>query len=74
MSFYDPGELNEPPLHYVDGRVDHYQGGKPATCPDCAPPSCPDCVDKHPDYRSFFGHLDMDPETGATILVAHRKP
>jgi hypothetical protein len=61
------------PLHFVNGRADHYAGGKPATCPDCDPPSCVDCIGKHADYRSDFGHLDMDPETGATILVAHRR-
>ncbi len=34
----DPGEANEPALHDLDGReADHYAGGKPATCPDCAP-------------------------------------
>lgn len=34
-------------------------------------PSCPDCRGMHSDYRSDFGHLDMDPKTGATILVRH---
>ena len=38
------------------------------------PPSCADCAGRHPDYRSDFGHLDMDPTTGATILVQHREP
>ena len=33
--------------------------------------ACPECFDKHSDYRSDFGHLDMDPTTGATILVQH---
>jgi len=73
LTLYDPGEANEPPLHMVNGRPDHYEGGKPGTCAACEPPSCPDCVDKHADYRSAFGHLDMDPTTGATILVQHRR-
>lgn len=38
------------------------------------PRSCPDCIGKHPDYRSAFGHLTMDPTTGATILEQHRAP
>jgi hypothetical protein len=33
----DPGEANEPALHALNGReADHYAGGKPAVCDDCA--------------------------------------
>jgi hypothetical protein len=33
-------EVNlDPPLHYVDGRPDHYAGGKPASCDRCANPT-----------------------------------
>lgn len=35
--------------------------------------SCVDCIGKHADYRSEFGHLEYEPETGATILVQHTR-
>lgn len=34
-------------------------------------PTCRDCRDKHRDYRSNYGHLELDDETGATVLVKH---
>lgn len=33
---------------------------------------CFTCAGKPRDYRSAFGHLAMDPQTGATILEQHR--
>ena len=51
--------------------IDDAAAGDPGEADE--PPSCVDCAGKHPDYRSDFGHLDMDPVTGATILVAHRR-
>lgn len=36
------------------------------------PTSCPDCAGMPQDYRSPAGHLELDPETGATVLAPHR--
>ena len=33
--------------------------------------TCVDCVGKHRDYRSAYGHLELDPESGATVGAPH---
>lgn len=33
--------------------------------------TCIDCVGKPSDYRSAYGHLELDPDSGATILAPH---
>ena len=33
--------------------------------------TCIDCVGKPRDYRSAYGHLELDPGSGATVLAPH---
>ena len=33
--------------------------------------TCVDCVGKHRNYRSAYGHLELDPASGATVGVPH---
>lgn len=40
--------------------------GPPASALECA-----FCKGRHPDFRSVKGHLELDPKTGATVLVPH---
>jgi hypothetical protein len=32
---------------------------------------CGKCLNRHSDYRSQTGHLELNPKTGATELVEH---
>ena len=56
-------ESDEPALHYSNGRIDHYAGGRPDSCSDCAEPDRARAQEARSGARLILsGRLRIDPD------------